>query len=190
MLLAIYGLRMRQVITLTLDDLDWSAGRINVHRSKQRKRQQVPLCDDVGDAIVRYLREVRPGSTYRQVFLTTRMPHRPYSRCGLSNAIGARLKGLGVPLTHYGPHVLRHACATHLLAQGFSLKEIGDHLGHRSTQATRIYAKVDCRSLRQVADLPLADFKDTINVAGPKDISSGKLAVLREIANLDTGGVA
>ena len=46
-------------------------------------------------------------------------------------------------MPHYGPHALRHACATHLLAQGLSLKEIGDHLGHQSPETTRIYAKVD-----------------------------------------------
>jgi hypothetical protein len=73
------------------------------------------------------------------------------------------------------------------------MKEIGDHLGHRSSQATKIYAKVDCRSLRQVADLHMADLADTIEVTetlGTKDISSSKLAVLREIANLNIGGVA
>jgi integrase/recombinase XerD len=193
MLLAIYGFRMREVITLTLDDLDWSAERINVYRSKQRKRQQFPLCAEVGEAVIRYLRDVRPRSTYRHVFLTMRMPHRPYSRCGLSNRITERLKGLGVPLTHYGPHVFRHACATHLLEQRFSMKEIGDHLGHRSAEATRIYAKVDLRSLCEVADLHLPDFSDTTHLAEslfPQDISLGKLAVLREIADLDMGGVA
>ena len=48
---------------------------------------------------------------------------------------------------------LRHACATHLLAQGLSLKEIGDHLGHQSPETTRIYAKVDLAALRTVGGL-------------------------------------
>jgi len=50
---------------------------------------------------------------------------------------------------------LRHACATHLLAQGLTLTEVGDHLGHSSVNATRIYAKVDMPMLREVADLDL-----------------------------------
>ena len=54
---------------------------------------------------------------------------------------------------HRGPHSLRHACATHLVERGLSFKEIGDHLGHRTTSATQIYAKVDLRSLRLVAAL-------------------------------------
>jgi site-specific recombinase XerD len=64
---------------------------------------------------------------------------------------------MGLTLPHYGSHVLRHACATHLLAQGLSLKEIGDHLGHRSPEATCIYAKVDLVALRTVADFSLED---------------------------------
>ena len=56
---------------------------------------------------------------------------------------------------HSGPHTLRHACATHLLARGLSLKEIGDHLGHRSPETTRIYAKVDLVGLRAVGDFDL-----------------------------------
>jgi len=66
-----------------------------------------------------------------------------------------RWRALGVELPHYGSHTLRHACASHLLEQGLSLKEIGDHLGHRHPDTTRIYAKVDLASLRQVADFDM-----------------------------------
>ena len=58
-------------------------------------------------------------------------------------------------LPHYGPHALRHACAARLLADGLSLKEIGDQLGHMDPDTTRIYAKVDLVGLRQVADFEL-----------------------------------
>jgi integrase/recombinase XerD len=62
-----------------------------------------------------------------------------------------------VSLKHYGPHSLRHACATRLLAEGLSMKEIGDHLGHRKMDTTRVYAKVDLVGLRQVADFNIGD---------------------------------
>jgi site-specific recombinase XerD len=61
----------------------------------------------------------------------------------------------GIQAPHRGPHVLRHACAGHLLARGLSLKEIGDHLGHRRPDSTRIYAKVDLPGLREVAAFDL-----------------------------------
>jgi integrase/recombinase XerD len=70
--------------------------------------------------------------------------------------VGPRLKALGVRTAHRGPHALRHACATHLVAEGVSLKAIGDHLGHRTTAPSRIYAKVDLPSLRAVAAFDLA----------------------------------
>ena len=50
-----------------------------------------------------------------------------------------------------GPHGLRHADARHLLESGLSLKEVGDHLGHRDPDTTGIYAKVNLAMLRQVA---------------------------------------
>lgn len=68
-----------------------------------------------------------------------------------------RLKRLGIEGHRYGPHALRHACAGRLLAQGLSLKEIGDHLGHRSVDSTRVYAKVDLQGLREVAAFDLGE---------------------------------
>ena len=68
---------------------------------------------------------------------------------------GERLKALGVHTAHHGPHSLRHACAGRLVTEGLSLKEIGDHLGHRTTSATRAYAKVDLPGLREVAAFDL-----------------------------------
>jgi site-specific recombinase XerD len=62
---------------------------------------------------------------------------------------------LGIQTAHYGPHSLRHACAAHLVEAGLSLKEIGDHLGHRSAYATRTYAKIDLIGLQEVAAFDL-----------------------------------
>jgi len=69
--------------------------------------------------------------------------------------VSSRLSELSIQSQRRGPHSLRHACAGHLLAEGLSLKEIGDHLGHRSAYATRIYAKVDLAGLRAVANFEL-----------------------------------
>ena len=60
------------------------------------------------------------------------------------------------PVAPHGAHALRHACATHLLEQGLSLKDIGDHLGHRNLNSTTIYAPVNLTGLREVANLSLA----------------------------------
>jgi site-specific recombinase XerD len=155
MLLAVYGLRSSEVVGLCLEDFDWERGLLTVSHGKRGKPRTYPLCRPVGDAVLRYLREVRPRSSRREVFLTLRAPFRPLPWGGLGQAVRRRLHALNVTLRHYGPHALRHSCATHLLAQGLSLKEIGDHLGHQSPETTRIYAKVDMTGLRAVGDFDL-----------------------------------
>lgn len=153
MLLAIYGLRAEEVRHFCLDDVDWESEKIRVVCAKTRRVRTYPLVRSVGDAILRYVKEVRPRSVHRELFLTLLPPIRPLR--GIWDLVGKRLRKLGVKSPHHGPHALRHACATHLLAEGFSLKEIGDHLGHQQPNTTRIYAKVDFTGLRKVADLDL-----------------------------------
>lgn len=151
MLFAFYGFRASEVSTLRLDDIDWEQNLISVSRAKRRGKQTYPLISTVGNAIIRYLQEVRPSCSKREIFLTLLPPFRPMSRGSLHYVTSKRMMDLGIHTAHRGPHSLRHACAAHLVSEGFSLKEIGDHLGHRSTSATRIYAKVDLPRLREVA---------------------------------------
>jgi site-specific recombinase XerD len=154
MLLAIYGLRAGEVRRLTLDDFHWEHELLSIVCSKTRRTRTYPLIRSVGDAVLRYLQEARPRSVHREVFLTSRRPVGPLN-AAMFDIVNSRLKQLGIALRHNGPHALRHSCATHLLAQGLSLKEIGDHLGHQNPDTTRIYAKVDLAGLRQVADFDL-----------------------------------
>jgi site-specific recombinase XerD len=151
LLLSVYGLRSGEVRHLQLDDIDWSRDRIRVQRSKSRRQESLPLEPHVGDAIARYLRNGRPKTENRTTFLTVRAPHRPLSAGGLYHIVQHHLPQDGAPKKGRGPHGLRHACARHLVESGRSFKEVGDHLGHRSPDATRIYAKVDLHSLRRVA---------------------------------------
>jgi site-specific recombinase XerD len=156
MLFIIYGLRSGEVRQLRLNDLDWTNEVITINRRKQRRTQFFPLVTSVGDAVLQYLKSVRPRCAHRELFLTLKAPLRPLSPGGMYHVVSSRLKQLGIHVpSHHGPHCLRHACASHLIAAGLSLKEIGDHLGHRSAYATRIYAKVDLTGLREVADFDL-----------------------------------
>lgn len=157
MLFAIYGLRASEVAKLRLDDIDWDHDQLCVPRAKRREAQVYPLLPSLGQALIHYLQSVRRPSSHREIFLTLVSPYRPLSCSGLYDMVSARLKTLNVQCAHHGPHSLRHACAARLVAEGLSLKEIGDHLGHRSTAATRVYAKVDLPSLREVAIFDLGE---------------------------------
>ena len=152
MLFTVYGMRVGEVRGLKLEDLDWEKELLYLTRPKPRRRQSYPLSYTVGKAILRYLQEVRPRNPRREVFLTIKAPIQPLSSGSLHDLVSDRLRALSLSLPHYGPHSLRHACATRLLAEGLSMKEIGDHLGHRKADTTRVYAKVDMAGLRQVAD--------------------------------------
>jgi site-specific recombinase XerD len=155
LLFALYGLRSGEVARLRLDDIEWETSRFSVYRSKQRRYQIYPLTPLAGYAIIRYLRTVRQQSPHRELFLTLKAPLRPLSIHGFYNIVIRCFSNAAVETMHQGPHSLRHACAMHLVGEGFSLKEIGDHLGHRSSSATRIYAKVNLPELRRVANVDL-----------------------------------
>jgi site-specific recombinase XerD len=155
LLLSVYGLRGSEIRALRLDDIDWDNGTISVRRPKQRHTQQYPLDATTGEAILRYIREARPRTECRRVFLNLLAPARPITHISIYHAVHKRLRVLGLQGPRRGPHALRHACARKLLASGFTFKQVGDQLGHRSSAATRVYAKVDLGSLREVAEIDL-----------------------------------
>lgn len=191
LLLTTYGLRAGEVCHLRMDDVDWSREVIQIRRPKQRKSQTYPLTTETGNALLRYL-EVRPQSRHREVFLTLRQPYRPVSVGGFSSLIQKRQKQLGLKLKRYGPHGLRHACATHLLAEGFSLKEVGDHLGHVSAAATQVYAKVNLKGLRSVAAFGLSGLDMLLRQCEECETAfyvTGDLAALREVARRGLEGL-
>jgi site-specific recombinase XerD len=192
LLLAVYGLRIGEVCRLTLDDLDWVNEKIRVRRLKNRRSQEFPLTAEVGNAILKYVRNVRPRDAGRVLFLRLRTPHKPLTAGGASCCIAVHIRALDCRLPRYGSHSLRHACATHLLQEGFSLKEIGDLLGHRSPRSTQIYAKVERKKLLQVATPQLSSLKGYLRTQTrpiTADWAKERLRLLQEVSNFGLGGL-
>jgi site-specific recombinase XerD len=151
LLLARLGLRAGEVVDLTLDDLDWEAGRLTL-RSKGGRRDQLPLPADVGAAVAAYLQRGRPPCTSRRLFLRLRAPWGGLAdHSTVSTLVARRLAHAGIQAPHTGAHVFRHTLATDLLRHGASLAEIGALLRHRSPNTTARYAKVDFAALRPLA---------------------------------------
>ncbi len=193
LLIAVYGLRSGEVRYLRLEDLDWERELIYVRRTKQRKSQHYPLVQAVGTAILRYLREVRPRCQRREVFLSVKQPYLPLTASGFGVMVQKRMRRLGIASVCYGPHALRHSCATHLLAEGVSLKEIADHLGHVSLAATQMYAKVDMLALREVGNLSikvLVKYAEESQRSATPILARGSMEALRTVATLSLGGLA
>jgi len=158
-LCSIYALRSSEVVRLRLSDFDWRDERFAVQRAKRGGAQHYPIQYEVGEAILRYLTKGRPRCACRHVFVTLHPPYRPLKASSMWQITSRRLRQLRIVSAHHGPHALRHACATHLLRKGTSLKEIADFLGHRDSRSVGIYAKYDTRSLRKVAAFPLSGLR-------------------------------
>ena len=152
MMLSKLGLRADEVSTLTLDDVDWRAGEILI-RAKGRQRARMPIASDVGTAVVAYLRNSRPKSSCRQLFLRTLAPHIGFaSGSAITMIAKTALERAGIRgYAHQGAHIFRHSLATELLRSGATLSEIGQLLRHKSHDTTRIYAKVDIEALRTLS---------------------------------------
>jgi site-specific recombinase XerD len=152
MLLAKLGLRANEVATLTLNDIDWRSGTMRV-RAKGRQQTWMPIPADVGMAIVAYLREDRPVSVSRRVFLRTLAPHVGFaSGCAITAIARTALERAEIDgFAHRGAHLFRHSLATELLRSGATLSQIGQVLGHAHPDTTRIYAKVDLQGLRSLS---------------------------------------
>jgi site-specific recombinase XerD len=153
-LLVVYGLRSSEVSGLCLKDIDWRNELLHVKRAKLSPPQVFPLVKSAGNALLRYIREIRPkGCTLEFVFLNMRAPYAPLSTCGIYRLVNKRIKPLGLNIKHQGPHCLRHGNATRLINNGLPIEEISSHLGHKNIDATRIYAKVDLSNLRKIAEM-------------------------------------
>ncbi len=144
------GLRSGEVARLSLDDIDWRAGTVTLRHTKGRREDVLPLPAATGEAIAAYLRNERPKTSNRAVFVRHIAPRdEPVGPDLVRKTIRQAYARAGLPYTR--SHLLRHTMANRLLAGGSSLKEVADVLRHRSLNTTMIYAKLDSRKLAEVA---------------------------------------
>ena len=150
LLIARLGLRAGDVSALRFGDLHWSEAALVVS-GKNRRAARLPLPQDVGDAILHYLRHGRPRVSSKRVFITAVAPHVPISRQGVGRVVRRALRRTGISAPTEGAHLLRHSAATSLLREGVSLSAIGALLRHASIETTTVYAKVDVGLLGEIA---------------------------------------
>jgi len=151
LLLVTYGLRAGEVASLTLDDIDWGNERLRIRERKAGHSTAYPLSPIIGQAIIDYLKHGRPETTDRHIFFRSVAPYMPLTYSAIAGRASHYLHKAGIPVSRAGSHTLRHTCVQRLVEAQFSLKVIGDYVGHRSTASTEIYTKVDIESLREVA---------------------------------------
>lgn len=148
------GLRIADVSALRLDSLKWERNELEFIQHKTGNQVTQPLLEDVGWAIIDYIKYGRPKAESPFVFLTANAPYTPMksgsigcildrhrARCGIEKKNGAVS----------GMHSLRHAMARRLLEQGTELSTVANIMGHTSYASTSPYLKVDIEGLRECA---------------------------------------
>jgi integrase len=151
LLLLRLGLRAGDVAQLRFSDIDWASGTLQV-MGKGRYQVRLPLPQDVGDALLRYV-ECRPRvDPTDRVFLRGIAPCRSFlSGDAISSVVKRALRRAGIEAPVPGAHLLRHTAATEMLRHGVPLDQIGLVLRHRSIDMSAYYAKVDVALLQQIA---------------------------------------
>lgn len=151
LLLARLGLRAKEVARLHLDDVDWTTGSLLIRSSKTHTERVLPLAQDVGDAVLAYLRTARPSSTTRDIFLEHTAPYASLQTASAITKIVQRLlPKAGIIRRSGGAHLFRHTAASQMVNQGVSFKAVADILGHQQLSTTGIYAKLDLPTLAAV----------------------------------------
>lgn len=152
LLLARLGLRAGDIVKLRFGDIDWENATINVS-GKSRHATRLPLTEEVGSALLDYLKNSRPPLDTDVVFVRLRAPLGPFSsHTAISIMVARAMRRAGVSCQGKGAaHVLRHSVATSMLRHGATLQDISKILRHQSIETTKIYAKVDVQALQKIA---------------------------------------
>jgi integrase/recombinase XerD len=148
------GLRATDVCCLSFASIRWEQSLIVLNQKKTGEQIELPLLADIGDAIIDYLKYGRPESELPYIFLHVNPPYDRLSYSTLHSIVTLYLRRAGIPhdkKRKHGPHALRHSLAGVLLEKKTPIPVISEVLGHKNTESTRYYLRIDMNSLRQCA---------------------------------------
>ena len=117
----------------------------------------LPLSEEVGSAIIDYIRHGRPDIDLPFVFIKAHAPYGELKATGLAANLADWMRAAGIDSTgrKHGPHALRHSLATNLLGANQPVPVISEILGHSTSESTMVYTRVSVDMLRQCAlDVP------------------------------------
>lgn len=152
-LVAKLGLRISDARLLRFNSIDWHNKRLSITQKKTGVPLDLPLLDDVGWAIIEYLKNGRPETGSEYIFVRHSAPYGPLTDTLRKTVVNAIQKaGIKTPADKpIGMHTFRHSIASSMLANGAKLTEIAQTLGHAMPESTQTYISVDVELLRQCA---------------------------------------
>ena len=148
------GMRAGDIRDLQLEDLKWETNRIEFTQRKTNQPVSLPMLEEIGLALIDYLRLGRPQAASKNIFISHIMP---YEGFGVHNSMYRimskylKLANVKADDKQKGLHALRHSLASTLLEGNTPLPVISEILGHVDTNTTGIYLKVDLNGLRRCA---------------------------------------
>ena len=147
------GLRTSEVAGLRFDDINWREGTVQVPVTKTGRSRLLPLPKKLGQAIAHYIRNGRPESEDRHIFLRHVAPKGSPASCHIiQNAVSRACSRASLRGCCLSPHTFRHTIASRMNERGATFKEIADILGHQQIDTVSIYAKVN---IGQLSNVPL-----------------------------------
>ena len=146
------GIRVSEVKGLLLDDIDWKNSTVTIRATKTLNSRILPLPVRFGKALACYLKNGRPKTDLRNVFVR----HKPFKNMPptinmIHSAVHRAYKRAGLTDQCSGTHIFRRTLATVMHQKGATLKEVADILGHKRLDTTTIYTKVNLPMLSKVA---------------------------------------
>jgi site-specific recombinase XerD len=174
LLAARLGLRSIDVKRLRFSDLNWNEKYLEFSQSKTGHKVRLPLLNDVGWAIIEYIKNGRPHSDSPYVFLRHLAPIAPFSdEDHLHQIIVKHMRAAKLPISgkkKVGMHSLRHTLATTLLENHVSIDDIAGILGQQSTESTPIYLKSSLQLLSECALNPDIPFENPFEDDGSPEV--------------------
>lgn len=160
-LASVYGLRIGDIIDLRLGDIDWEGGRIIKAQKKTGRMLSLPLVDQVKEPLLEYLGETRPVTDDDHLIIRHVAPYSGYASASTFARVvtGYMAKaGIDTKGRHHGCHCLRHSTASGILAEGATVSQVSDILGHSSTDSTKPYLSLDHQVMKRLG-LEVPDVK-------------------------------
>lgn len=152
LLAARLGMRSSDISELKFENLKWETDTVEFVVKKTGVVAVLPLLDEVGEAIIEYLKYGRPDSKDKHIFLRMQVPLTKISPSALHAVVSAGLRKADIPLLpgkRHGPHALRASLASAMLDKGTPLPVISEALTHANSDTTRNYLKIDVGQLRK-----------------------------------------
>ena len=153
LLIARLGLRSSDVANLRFSNIDWENDMIRLTQVKTGNLLELPLLEDVGEAIINYLKNARPRTDSDHVFIRQVPPYTDFKPGAVGGLVRVHLQKSGIHLEgkKKGSHTLRHSLASRLLEHEIPLPVISEILGHTNTETTMAYLRINITELRKCA---------------------------------------